>query len=90
MLGAALAPCARAQGALHLTWNDCALGSIQSSNHDFPCDTEQGLEELFCAFRMPQATGADGVCRTPDVLAAAGRLKRDGAYERPESAPGDE
>jgi 2,4-dienoyl-CoA reductase-like NADH-dependent reductase (Old Yellow Enzyme family) len=32
---------------------------------------------------VPQVTGANGVCRTPEVLAAAGRLKRDGAYERP-------
>ena len=39
---------------------------------------------------VPQATGADGVCRTPDVLAAVGQLKRDGAYDRPESAPDDE
>ncbi|WP_380678870.1 NADH:flavin oxidoreductase [Salinigranum sp. GCM10025319] len=35
---------------------------------------------------VPQVTGADGVCRTPDVLAAAGRLKRDGAYDRSGSA----
>ncbi|WP_425504752.1 NADH:flavin oxidoreductase [Salinigranum marinum] len=35
---------------------------------------------------VPQVTGADGVCRTPDVLAAAGRLRRDGAYERPDAA----
>jgi 2,4-dienoyl-CoA reductase-like NADH-dependent reductase (Old Yellow Enzyme family) len=36
---------------------------------------------------VPQVTGAGGVCRTPAVLAAAGRLRRDGAYERPDSAP---
>jgi 2,4-dienoyl-CoA reductase-like NADH-dependent reductase (Old Yellow Enzyme family) len=30
---------------------------------------------------VPQATGADGVCRTPEVLERAGRLRRDGAYE---------
>jgi 2,4-dienoyl-CoA reductase-like NADH-dependent reductase (Old Yellow Enzyme family) len=35
---------------------------------------------------VPQVTGADGVCRTPDVLAAAGRLRRDGAYGRPDGA----
>jgi hypothetical protein len=36
---------------------------------------------------VPQVTGAGGVCRTPAVLARAGRLKRDGAYERPDAAP---
>jgi 2,4-dienoyl-CoA reductase-like NADH-dependent reductase (Old Yellow Enzyme family) len=30
---------------------------------------------------VPQVTGANGVCRTPDVLAAKGRLERDGAYD---------
>jgi 2,4-dienoyl-CoA reductase-like NADH-dependent reductase (Old Yellow Enzyme family) len=39
---------------------------------------------------VPQVTGAGGVCRTPEVLAAAGRLRRDGAYERPEAAPSPE
>jgi 2,4-dienoyl-CoA reductase-like NADH-dependent reductase (Old Yellow Enzyme family) len=36
---------------------------------------------------VPQVTGADGVCRTPDVLREAGRLRRDGAYDRPDAAP---
>jgi 2,4-dienoyl-CoA reductase-like NADH-dependent reductase (Old Yellow Enzyme family) len=36
---------------------------------------------------VPQVTGAGGVCRTPDVLRAAGRLRRDGAYDRPDVAP---
>jgi 2,4-dienoyl-CoA reductase-like NADH-dependent reductase (Old Yellow Enzyme family) len=31
---------------------------------------------------VPQAAGADGVCRTPSVLAERGRLARQGAYER--------
>ncbi|SFR43587.1 2,4-dienoyl-CoA reductase [Halogeometricum rufum] len=31
---------------------------------------------------VPQATGADGVCRTPDVLRRAGELRRAGAYDR--------
>jgi 2,4-dienoyl-CoA reductase-like NADH-dependent reductase (Old Yellow Enzyme family) len=35
---------------------------------------------------VPQVTGADGVCRTPAVLAAVGELKRAGAYERPDVA----
>ncbi|MFB6122997.1 MAG: NADH:flavin oxidoreductase [Haloferacaceae archaeon] len=30
---------------------------------------------------VPQVTGADGVCRTPDVLDAAGRLRKAGAYD---------
>ncbi|WP_336342748.1 oxidoreductase [Halalkalicoccus ordinarius] len=30
---------------------------------------------------VPQVTGADGVCRTPSVLARRGELAREGAYE---------
>jgi len=30
---------------------------------------------------VPQAAGADGVCRTPEVLAERGRLAREGEYE---------
>ncbi len=37
---------------------------------------------------VPQVTGADGVCRTPDVLREAGRLRRDGAYEQPDGSEG--
>ncbi|WP_121820920.1 oxidoreductase [Halostella salina] len=33
---------------------------------------------------VPQATGAPGVCRTPSVLEARGRLDRAGAYDRDE------
>ncbi|WP_423751331.1 NADH:flavin oxidoreductase [Salinirarus marinus] len=33
---------------------------------------------------VPQVTGADGVCRTPDVLDAVGRLRKAGAYDREE------
>jgi 2,4-dienoyl-CoA reductase-like NADH-dependent reductase (Old Yellow Enzyme family) len=33
---------------------------------------------------VPQATGEAGVCRTPSVLAAAGRLRKAGAYDREE------
>jgi hypothetical protein len=36
---------------------------------------------------VPQATGAGGVCRTPEVLAKAGQLRRAGAYDRPDVAP---
>ena len=40
---------------------------------------------------VPQVTGARGVCRTPSVLAARGRLARNGAYESRDSGnePGD-
>ncbi len=31
---------------------------------------------------VPQATGADGVCRTPEVMEQRGELRRAGAYER--------
>ncbi|WP_323191331.1 NADH:flavin oxidoreductase [Halostella sp. PRR32] len=33
---------------------------------------------------VPQVTGAPGVCRTPSVLAARGRLEKAGAYDREE------
>jgi 2,4-dienoyl-CoA reductase-like NADH-dependent reductase (Old Yellow Enzyme family) len=38
---------------------------------------------------VPQVTGADGVCRTPAVLARAGRLRRAGAYERDDGDAAD-
>jgi 2,4-dienoyl-CoA reductase-like NADH-dependent reductase (Old Yellow Enzyme family) len=31
---------------------------------------------------VPQVTGANGVCRTPEVLAEKGELEREGAYDR--------
>jgi 2,4-dienoyl-CoA reductase-like NADH-dependent reductase (Old Yellow Enzyme family) len=31
---------------------------------------------------VPQVTGADGVCRTPSVLAERGEYRREGAYDR--------
>mgnify|MGYP006272033695 FL=1 len=36
---------------------------------------------------VPQAAGEPGVCRTPAVLAEAGRLRKAGAYDRP--SPGE-
>ena len=33
---------------------------------------------------VPQATGAEGVCRSPSVLRRRGELEREGAYERTE------
>jgi hypothetical protein len=32
---------------------------------------------------VPQAAGEAGVCRTPAVLAEAGRLRKAGAYDAP-------
>ena len=34
---------------------------------------------------VPQVTGAQGVCRTPEVLAERGELARAGVYERPDA-----
>ncbi|MFC7212390.1 NADH:flavin oxidoreductase [Natronoarchaeum sp. GCM10025321] len=34
---------------------------------------------------VPQATGAPGVCRTPEILRRHGELQQQGAYEREES-----
>jgi len=34
---------------------------------------------------VPQATGAPGVCRTPEILRRHGELRQQGAYEREES-----
>jgi hypothetical protein len=31
---------------------------------------------------VPQVTGADGVCRTPEVMAEVGRRRREGEYDR--------
>jgi 2,4-dienoyl-CoA reductase-like NADH-dependent reductase (Old Yellow Enzyme family) len=48
---------------------------------DSPAETRAVCESCNnCA--VPQATGEAGVCRTPEVLAAAGRLRKTGAYER--------
>jgi 2,4-dienoyl-CoA reductase-like NADH-dependent reductase (Old Yellow Enzyme family) len=39
---------------------------------------------------VPQATGEAGVCRTPEVLAEAGRLRKVGAYERGSDDPDEQ
>jgi 2,4-dienoyl-CoA reductase-like NADH-dependent reductase (Old Yellow Enzyme family) len=39
---------------------------------------------------VPQVTGAPGVCRTPEILEEAGRLRRQGAYETGEESSGVE
>jgi len=39
---------------------------------------------------VPQVTGEPGVCRTPSVLAEHGRLRKAGAYERPDAADAEE
>jgi 2,4-dienoyl-CoA reductase-like NADH-dependent reductase (Old Yellow Enzyme family) len=38
---------------------------------------------------VPQVTGAPGVCRTPAVLEAAGRLRKAGAYDVPDADADD-
>ena len=38
---------------------------------------------------VPQAAGEPGVCRTPAVLAEAGRLRKAGAYDRPPQGGGE-
>jgi len=49
---------ARAQGGLYLTWSDCPQGGGSQSDFVSLC-TNDGQQELYCAFTMPQATGAD-------------------------------
>src|SRR5204863_9748735 len=68
-----LTPAARADSALYLSWNDCALGSESVQTFVFDCGSEAGAEELFCAFRMPLATGADvlGMTGIVDLQRAA-------------------
>jgi len=56
VLALAPRPVGAAEG-LYLTWNDCALGPTASSNRDFACDTDLGVNELYVAFTMPQAAG---------------------------------
>jgi 2,4-dienoyl-CoA reductase-like NADH-dependent reductase (Old Yellow Enzyme family) len=49
-----------------------------------PADTRAVCESCNnCA--VAQAAGATGVCRTPHVLERAGRLRKEGAYDRPGS-----
>jgi len=77
LAAAALAvPRAHAESALYLTWNDCWLGGAASSNSDFTCDTNEGFEQLFCAFSLPFATGADalGVIAVVDLQSSAPAL----------------
>lgn len=77
ILLASIAPVpARAEAALYLTWNDCGTSESAASDFAFACDTEGGFEELFCAFRMPFATGADvvGVIAVVDIQHQAATL----------------
>jgi len=46
VLLALAAPVARADSALYLSWNDCALGSESVQTFLFDCGTEAGFEEL--------------------------------------------
>jgi hypothetical protein len=70
---AALVPAsALGDAAIYLTWNDCALGAEAASDFAFPCDTDDGFEELFCAFAVP-ATTTDvlGIIAVVDLQTAA-------------------
>ena len=74
---AALVPAqARAQGGLYLTWSDCAQSGNSLSNFVSDCGSTDGNEELYCAFTMPQATGADvlGVIAVIDLQDSASPL----------------
>ena len=74
---AALAPAlSRAQGGLYLTWSDCAQSGNSLSNFDSDCGTTAGFEELYCAFTVPQATGADvlGIVAVIDLQDSASPL----------------
>jgi hypothetical protein len=75
-LAALAPPVARADAALYLTWNDCALSDEAISDFDFACDTEAGSEQLIAAFGVPFATGADvlGVVAVVDLQSAASTL----------------
>jgi hypothetical protein len=54
-LGIGLAPrTAHAGEGLYLTWNDCPLGG-GLGNLAFACDTDNGENDLYVAFTMPQA-----------------------------------
>ena len=55
MLTAGVAPrAARAGEGLYLTWNDCYQGA-GTSNLAFACDANAGENDLYVAFKMPQA-----------------------------------
>lgn len=59
----------RADAGLHLSWDDCRLSQDAVGDFVFDCATENGFEELFCAFGVPLATGADvlGVIAVIDI-----------------------
>ena len=50
---------AHADSALFLSWNNCGPSAVSSQDFAFDCGTENGFEELFCAMRLPFATGPD-------------------------------
>jgi hypothetical protein len=54
LLCGAFCPASRADEGLYLSWGDCALGA-SSSDLSNACDTNVGVQKLFCAFRMPFA-----------------------------------
>ncbi len=50
---------AGADGALYLTWNDCALDLGSAHNRNNPCIQNIGQQDLYCSFRL--AAPADSV-----------------------------
>src|SRR3989442_9879639 len=74
-VAALAAPRAHADAGLYLTWSECAISSVSTSNFDFVC-FESGFEELYCAFTLPQATGADvlGLVAVIDLQHSAAAL----------------
>jgi len=78
LLGAAApdVPCAHADAAIYLTWTDCPLSGNATSASEFLCDFNEGFEELYCAFTLPQATGADvvGLIAVIDLQSSAPAL----------------
>lgn len=67
---------ARAGGTIYLTWNDCAQNGVGVPSMDFLCDANTGQEDLYLAFTMPQATGADveGIIAVVDIQHSAATL----------------
>jgi hypothetical protein len=49
------APSARADAALFLTWDECALGANALHDRDDACDSDAAEHALYCAFRVPFA-----------------------------------
>lgn len=53
-LAATPRPATAAEG-LFLTWDDCPLGATATSNRTFACNSNNGEDDLYCAFSLPSA-----------------------------------